>query len=244
METLLRLDKFIAIACGVSRKKAQQLIQEGLVQVNGKVVKNSFNKINYQKDLVFLDNKPLNVKSLKVYYLFHKPPGVITSTKDRGKTVIDLLPEDLPLRQEIFPVGRLDKDTTGLLLLTNDGELAHRLTHPKWKIPKGYFCLLDNPLEEDIKAMIESGVDLSDGKTMPCEITFLSEDHRWLKIVVFEGRYHLIKRLFKRFGLKVLQLKRITFGPLELGNLKEGDFRELTEEEVELLKRSVNLKEA
>lgn len=231
----LRLDKFLS-ACGLgSRKEVIKLIKAKKIKVNQEIIRDPSYKVDPERDLVFFEEKPLTYQKF-FYYKFYKPKGVITSTKDKDQTIFDLLPKSLPGYKELFPAGRLDKDAEGLLILTNDGILAHRITHPRWKLPKTYEIIIDKPLKEEDKTSIEEGLELEEGKTKPSEITLLNSEKTFLKITVREGRYHLLKRLFGKLGYKVLFIKRIAIGPIRLENLKPGEIRKLSEEELSLLR--------
>lgn len=236
----MRLDKFLA-QCGLgSRRDVIRLIRSGNVTVNDIIIRNPSLKVDPEKDKIAFNGKLLVLKST-FYYKFYKPKGVITSTKDKDLTVIDLLPQDLPGRDEIFPAGRLDKDAEGLILLTSDGELAHRVTHPRWKLPKIYEILLDKPLSEEAKILAERGVELKEGPTNPAIIQHLDEDKKHIRIEVTEGRHHLLKRLFGKLGYRVLNIKRIAIGPISIGDLKEGEVRPLSDEEIQQLKKVLRL---
>lgn len=229
----MRLDKLLANARVGSRKEVGVLIKEGRVMVDGEVVKKPGKKVEEGAELL-VDGKALEVKQ-HVYYLLHKPQGVISATKDRNKTVLDLIrPEDL--RKGLFPVGRLDKDTTGFLLLTNDGDLAHRLLSPKRGIEKTYLARLDEDLDEsDVRAFQEGFLLLPEGMaTRPARLEILEKTLG--RVTITEGKYHQVKRMFAKRGKEVLQLKRISMGPLKLGDLEEGTYRPLSDEEVDLLK--------
>jgi pseudouridine synthase len=227
----IRLDKFLSI-CGLgSRREVIRLINSKKIRVNQKIIIDPSFKIDPEKDLIFYEEKPLFYQKF-YYYKFYKPKGVITSTKDKETNIFDLLPKDLPGLKELFPAGRLDKDAEGLILLTNDGELAHRVTHPRWKLPKTYIVEIDKPLEEKDKIAIEEGIELKEGKTKPTQITLLNSEKKQLKITVTEGRYHLLKRLFGKRGYKVLSIKRIAIGPIQLEDLKPCEIKKLSEEEL------------
>jgi 16S rRNA pseudouridine516 synthase len=172
----------------------------------------------------------------------NKPAGYITSTKDRELTVMELV-SDIPKFERLFPVGRLDKDAEGLLLITSDGELAHRLTHPKWKVPKTYYVVVEGKVREEDLEPLRKGVQLKDFKTKPAEVEILrsGEESSELEITIREGKYHQVKRMFSAIGHPVKYLKRIRFGNLELGELPVGEYRHLTEEELQKLKKLVKL---
>ena len=237
----IRLDKFLCL-CGIeSRSKSRRLIQSGKVKVNDKIVKDPGFRVNPIVEQVFLYGKKLCLQK-NFYYKFFKPVGYVTSLKDpKHRVITEFFPEDLPGRNEIFPVGRLDLDAEGLLILTNDGLLAHRILHPKWKLPKVYELIIKYPLTLEQKQLIENGVELSDGKTLPCKITCLNPNCTELRIEVFEGRYHLLKRLFKKVGNQTLHIKRIAIGCVELGDLKPGEIKPLSEDEVLSLKKALKL---
>lgn len=232
----IRLDKFLGLSGLGSRKEVKDLIRQGRIKVNQvRVVQPEF-KVDPEKDRVYFDDREIGYQRF-YYYKLYKPPQVLTSTKDKEKTVLDLLPSDLPGYRELFPAGRLDKDAEGLILLTNDGELGHRITHPRWKVPKVYEVKINKPLEERDKSQIEQGVDLKEGRTQPAQIEFISPQKTELRIVVTEGRYHLLKRIFGKLGYKVLRIKRLAIGPIQLGELNPGEWSPLTQEELSHLRR-------
>ncbi len=232
----MRLDKFLSQAGLGSRRQTWKLVRKGKVKVNSRIIKDPAFKIDPEKDLIEINNQILYLTSQFYYYKFYKPKGYITSTKDLQPTVMDLIPKELPGFSKIFPVGRLDKDAEGLLILTNDGSLAHRLLHPKWKLSKIYELKITPRLKEEDKEFLEKGIELSEGKTKPCQIEFLNKDKDFLKITVFEGRYHLLKRMFGKLGYKVLHIRRIAIGPVKLENLKPGEIRKLSHSEIEAIK--------
>ncbi len=233
-----RLNKFLA-ECGVdSRRKCDLLIQSGRVAVNGKIVRTLGIKINEGRDTVTVDGKSVHLPQKFKYILLNKPQGSVTTVQDEfgRKTVLDLLPKD----ERVFPVGRLDKDTTGALLLTNDGELAFRLTHPKFKVEKTYQVAVSQPVSDYDLQKIASGIMLEDGITRSCQIKFLDQSRRNVELVLKEGRKREIKRMFKALGNRVIKLKRIKFAFLTTENLAVGNWRYLTEQEVERLKLLVS----
>lgn len=241
----VRLQKLLAHAGISSRRQAEQLIQAGQVTVNGEVVTILGTRVQPQ-DKVAVRGQVITVPAeALVYYLLHKPTGVITSAKDpQGrKTVVDLL-EEVP--QRVYPVGRLDYDTSGLLLLTNDGELAHRLMHPSYGVEKTYRVgVKERPSEVAIN-QLRKGVLLEDGKTAPArvrEISRVGEGSLYnLDITIHEGRNRQVRRMFAQVGYPVVSLQRIRFGPLELdGRLSSGKYRPLNEKEVHELRRTVKL---
>ncbi len=233
-----RLQKVIAYAGVASRRKAEQLIVEGKVKVNGKVVRELGTKVS-NSDTIEVEGVKLE-KEDKVYFLLYKPKGYISAvTDDKGrKTVVDIFKKRVPER--IFPVGRLDYDTTGLLLLTNDGEFSYQLTHPKFKIDKTYIARVKGvPTIEGLKKL-QRGIKLEDGKTAPAKVSMTSFDEQAGKaiceITIHEGRNRQVRRMFEAIGTPVVKLKRERFAFLDLGNLKPGEYRELTKHEVKQLR--------
>lgn len=233
-----RLQKVIAYAGVASRRKAEQLITEGKVKVNGKVVRELGTKVS-NSDTIEVEGVKLE-KEDKVYFLLYKPKGYISAvTDDKGrKTVVDIFKKRVPER--IFPVGRLDYETTGLLLLTNDGEFSYQLTHPKFKIDKTYIARVKGvPTIEGLKKL-QRGIKLEDGKTAPAKVSMTSFDEKAGKaiceITIHEGRNRQVRRMFEAIGTPVVKLKRERFAFLDLGNLKPGEYRELTKHEVKQLR--------
>jgi pseudouridine synthase family len=242
LQGTIRLDKYLTHIGVSSRREAVKLIKAGKVKVNSKKVFDPAFKVNPEEDVVEVEGFRKIPFQEHFYYKFYKPKGCITSTKDKEPTIIELLPQDLPGFKRLFPAGRLDKDAEGLLILTTDGELAHRIMHPKWKLEKRYEVLLDKPITyEDIKRL-EEGIELKEGKTLPARIKVLAEDRKFLEVAVREGRYHLIKRMFGKLGYQVLFLKRIAIGPVRLGDLKPAEAMPLSQEELESLKTLLGLK--
>ena len=233
-----RLQKVIAYAGVASRRKAEQLITEGKVKVNGTVVRELGTKVS-NSDTIEVEGVKLE-KENKVYFLLYKPKGYISAvTDDKGrKTVVDIFKKHVPER--IFPVGRLDYDTTGLLLLTNDGEFSYQLTHPKFKIDKTYVARVKGvPTIEGLKKL-QRGIKLEDGKTAPAKVSMTSFDEKSGKaiceITIHEGRNRQVRRMFEAIGTPVVKLKREQFAFLTLGNLKPGEYRQLTKQEVKWLR--------
>lgn len=233
-----RLQKVIAYAGIASRRKAEQLILEGKVKVNGQVVKELGTKVS-NSDTVEVEGVKLE-KEDKVYFLLYKPRGYISAvTDDKGrKTVTDIFKKRV--HQRIFPVGRLDYDTTGLLLLTNDGEFSYQLTHPKFKIDKTYVARVKGvPTIEGLKKL-QRGIKLEDGKTAPAKVSMTSFDEQAGKaiceITIHEGKNRQVRRMFEAIGTPVVKLKRERFAFLDLTGLNPGEYRELTKHEVKLLR--------
>lgn len=234
-----RLDKILANLGYGTRKELKKIVRNGIVEVNGVVAKDSGMQVDPEKDKIVINGEEIYYREF-IYLMMNKPDGVISATYDnRDETVIDLLEVEHQVFKP-FPVGRLDKDTVGLLLLTNDGELNHRLIAPKWKVDKVYFAKIDKEVtESDIKAF-EKGITLDDGyvcKEAKLEIQSASEEGSDVLVTIQEGKFHQVKRMFEAVGKKVIYLKRIEFGTLKLDEeLEEGEYRELTEEEIAILK--------
>lgn len=235
---VLRIDKMLANLGYGSRKEVKQLLKSGAVKIDDVIVKDAKQHVDAAKQIVTLNGEIIEYREF-IYLMMNKPQGVLSATEDSvGETVIDLLELEDQV-YEPFPVGRLDKDTEGLLLITNDGQLAHRLLSPKKHVPKTYFAVIDQEVtDEDVKAFAE-GVTLDDGyEAKPGELKILKSGIRSdIELTITEGKFHQVKRMFEAVGKKVIYLKRISMGPLPLDETLElGEYRELTDEEVELLK--------
>lgn len=234
-----RLDKIISNLGYGSRKEIKALVKKGLVKVDGEVVKDNGLLIDPEKSVININGEDLFYREY-IYLMMNKPDGVISATYDnREETVIDLLEVEHQVFNP-FPVGRLDKDTVGLLLLTNDGELNHRLISPKWHVDKVYYAKIDKAVDEkDIEAF-KNGITLDDGykcKEGKLEIISSSNEGSEVMVTIQEGKYHQVKRMFEALGKTVVYLKRTEFGGLPLDQeLEEGEYRELTEDELALLK--------
>ena len=233
-----RLQKVIAYAGVASRRKAEQLIVEGKVRVNGKVIRELGTKVS-DSDEIEVEGVKLE-KEDKVYFLLYKPRAYISAvTDDKGrKTVTDIFKKKV--YQRIFPVGRLDYDTTGLLLLTNDGEFSNLMTHPKFKIDKTYIARVKGIPTKQGLMKLQSGIKLEDGKTAPAKVSMTSFDESAGKaiceITIHEGRNRQVRRMFEAIGTPVVKLKRERFAFLDLTGLVPGEYRELTKHEVKLLR--------
>lgn len=234
----MRLDKFLCETGAGTRSEVKQLIKKGLVTVNGISEKSGDKKIDETVDIVVLQGERLYFHTFH-YYMLYKPAGVITATEDRNqKTVMSLLTEvNESVKKRLFPVGRLDKDTEGLLLLTDDGELAHRLLSPKKHVDKTYLVKLKNLISGTDIHRLETGVDIGDEKaTMPADVKKLHDTE--IELTIREGRYHQVKRMLRAVNNEVVYLKRLSMGPLRLTeDLEKGHYRLLFQEEVEALKR-------
>ena len=233
MKKAVRLDKFLADAGAGTRSEVKKFIQKGKVQVNGVPAKKSEIKVS-EEDEVVLDGNRISQAPEFVYYLLHKPAGYVSATEDkRDKTVMELVASD---RKGLFPVGRLDKDTEGLLLLTDDGELAHRLLSPKKHVDKTYYAKIDGQVTEEHVKQFREGLDIGDEKkTLPAVLTILlSGQVSEIEVTIHEGRFHQIKRMFEAVGCKVTYLKRLSMGSLVLDEtLPPEEYRPLTEAELE-----------
>ncbi len=232
--TETRLNKYISNAGVCSRREADVLIQEGKIKVNGKVVTEMGYKVQ-KTDKVIYQGKELKTEKLQ-YVLLNKPKNFITTLKDEKgrKAVISLVKN--ACEERIYPVGRLDRDTTGLLLFTNDGELAKKLTHPSHRVKKIYQVTLDKPITKLDFDDILKGLELEDGFIAPDEMAILNDDQSSLGVEIHSGRNRIIRRIFEHKGYNVAKLDRVMFGPLTKKNLPRGKFRHLTEKEIIRLK--------
>lgn len=231
----VRINKFLADAGVASRRKIDEMILEGLVRVNGKLVEELGIKVT-NADFITVNGDPVREIKHNIYILLNKPKNVLTTTSDDRdrKTVLDIVRKD----DRIFPVGRLDRNTTGVLLLTNDGELAYRLTHPKFEIEKTYKVKLDQELRSNHAKLISEGLTLDNGdETGPCEVTINPEDPTKVIITIHEGKNREIRRIFEQLGYEVKQLERKFFAGLSAKGLTTGDYRHLTRPEVFALKK-------
>ena len=262
MGKAVRLDKFLADSGAGTRTEVKKLIQKGMVQVNGEKAKKPELKVDPEKDIVEFDGERLGTRTEFVYYLLHKPAGYVSATEDaREKTVLELVPKDG--RRKLFPVGRLDKDTEGLLLITDDGQLAHQLLSPKKHVDKTYFAVTEGKVVPEDIEKIQEGVDIGDEElTLPGELEILKvweedkpevcssefapscekvqKSSSWrseILLTIHEGRFHQVKRMMEAVGKKVIYLKRMSMGSLTLPeDLPKGQARELTSEELTALR--------
>ncbi|MGN0357911.1 MAG: pseudouridine synthase [Blautia sp.] len=232
----IRMDKYLADMGLGTRSEVKKLLKKGCVCVNGETEKKPERKVDPKKDQVTVDGVSVSYEEYE-YYMLNKPQGVVSATEDRmQKTVLDCV--DSKKRKDLFPVGRLDKDTEGLLLITNDGDLAHKLLAPGKHVDKVYFVRLAKPLEEDKVQLLENGVDIGEkALTLPAKIEICQKDRMACRITIREGKFHQIKRMFLAADNEVVFLKRLSMGTLELDEtLVPGQYRVLTEEEIERLK--------
>ena len=231
----MRLNKYLAHSGIASRRKAAEIIKSGKVYVNGKIVNHPAYEVK-SGDIVKYKGKILKPEENKVYLLLNKPKNTITSLKDeRGrKTVIDLIRDDI--QERIFPVGRLDYKTTGLLLLTNDGNLAKKLSHPRYKVPKVYQVTLDKNIDKRHYEQIKKGLQLHDGIAYVDWIKVMDGKGFVLNLEIHIGKNRIVRRIFEHFGYKVKKLDRIYYAGLTKKGLKRGSYRHLTEKEIIMLK--------
>lgn len=231
----MRINKFLSSLGIASRRAIDKYIEEGRIKVNGVIASTGIDVT--EDNEIYIDNKKIETKRIeeKVYFMLNKPLEVLSaSSDDRGrKTVVDLIKTD----KRIFPIGRLDYMTSGLILLTNDGELFNRLVHPKSEIYKKYYIKVFGEVKKEEIEELKKGVLLEDGKTLPAKISGIKYDKNKtsMYISIREGRNRQIRRMIEKFGYKVLMLRREKIGELSLGDLKEGKYRELTKEEIEYL---------
>ena len=233
---MMRIDKFLAGQTGNTRKEVKEWLKKGLVYVNDEPIKKPEFKVNPDEDEIVLDGKRIGYEPV-VYYMFHKPAGCVSATKDNhDKTVLDFF-EASDKKKDLFPVGRLDKDTEGLLLVTNDGELSHNLLSPKNHVDKTYYVELSKEITLDDVAKLEQGIDIGEKNlTLPARLEQISK--QYYRITIREGKFHQIKRMFHAVGSEVVYLKRLSMGSLILDeSLKPGQYRPLTKEEILGLKR-------
>jgi 23S rRNA pseudouridine2605 synthase len=233
-----RLQKVLAEAGIASRRKCEEIITAGRVQVNGEVVTVLGVKVDPEQDEIQVDGRYINQQT-KIYVLLHKPKGVITSAADPEgrKVVTDYLPG---IRERVYPVGRLDYDTEGLLLLTNDGEFAHLLTHPKHHVPRTYQATVKGVPHGSLLEKLRMGIQLDDGLTSPAEVEYADinpqKNETVVTITIYEGRNRQVRRMFEAISFPVIRLKRIKFGPIFLTGVPRGKYRHLTPNEINELK--------
>jgi len=231
----MRIDKYLCDCLIGTRSEVKNYIKKGLCTVNNSVIKDAGQQIDPLTDEIVFEGKPVIYNKYR-YYILNKPGGYITATTDTSdKTVLDLLPNEI--KKNLFPVGRLDKDTEGLLILTNDGELSHKLLSPKYHVDKCYYCELAKEIDESSLKPLNTGIDIGDDKpTKPATYSIISPTS--VLLTIYEGRYHQVKRMFIALDNKITYLKRISFGPLKLDDydLKPGEFKQLNNKDIALLK--------
>lgn len=231
---MTRIDKILARELNISRTQAKQIIKQGRVAADSQTVKTADFKCSDDAQ-IFVDGEKIG-NSEFVYIMLNKPKGVISASDGKGeKTVVDLVPDGMK-RKGLFPAGRLDKDTTGFVLLTDDGELAHNILSPSHHIDKTYIAELDNPFDDSVVQDFENGMSLDGEKLLSAEITPLNEEKTVAQVVLKQGLYHQVKRMFKKHGITVVELKRTKMGGLCLDlSLGEGECRYITNDEIEML---------
>lgn len=235
----MRINKFMA-TCGVaSRRKCDELIEKGRVKVNANVCKKLGMQINPEQDLVTVDDRPIRLTNNFVYYMLNKPCNVVTTVSDpNGRpTVMDYMPKG---KNRIFPIGRLDYNTSGLLLFTNDGDVAQKLLHPSFEFGKTYIVDIKGDIAEAEIKKLQNGVDIGDFVTSPAKVEIINKTPATttLKVVIHEGKNRQVRRMFDAVGHKVQKLQRVAVGKIKLGDLPLGKYRELTKEEVAYIKSS------
>lgn len=233
----VRLQKFLANAGIASRRASEKLITDGKIKINGKVVKELGSKIDPTKDKIEYNNKVVNIEDKNVYYMLNKPIKCVTTASDEKgrKTILDIV----KVNYRVFPIGRLDYMTSGLLILTNDGDLTYKLTHPKHDIDKKYIITITPKTTNDKINILTRGADLGIYKIAPCKIKLLEEsNHRQTyEVIIHEGKNRQIRRMFEHIGVNVVNLKRVAIGDLKLSGLKQGEYRKLSKDEIKYLKR-------
>lgn len=237
MDTTQRLDKFLSNSGYASRRSIKKFLRENTVTINGERARESGLRINVSKDDIRINNQKIKREGF-VYYLLNKPKGIVSTSADEfdRKNVVDLVDTDV----RVYPVGRLDKDTHGLILLTNDGELTHKLTHPKFHVPKTYLLKIEGKVSEGKLEKLRNGIILSDGLTNPAKVKVKKETPNTteLEMEIYEGRYRQIRRMCEAIHLNLIDLQRIKFGPIKIDKLRLEHYRELTESEIDSLKKA------
>ena len=233
---MVRLDKFLVGAGVGTRSEVKKYIKKNQVTVNGSSLVKPEQKIDAENDCVCYAGEKIIYEEYS-YYLFHKPAGCVTAKTDkRDQTVMDYFPENY--KKNFSPVGRLDKDTEGLLIITNDGDFHHRLVSPSYHVEKTYEAVLDAPVPEEAVELFAEGIDIGDEKkTLPARLTVCRNNRCEARLILTEGRFHQVKRMFLAVGCKVIYLRRISIGNLSLGDLPKGKYRKLTESEIQDLKK-------
>lgn len=237
---LIRINRYISM-CGVaSRRKADELVLEGKVEVNGKVMTDLGSKINPNKDKVFVEGKQVAQVYEHLYLVMNKPKDAITTLSDeKGRTTVMSL---VKTKQRVYPIGRLDRNTTGVLLFTNDGDFANQLMHPKFEVSKSYQVTLETPLTQEHAAQLRKGIKLEDGKTGPADVYILPKGKaKEIGIIIHEGRNRQVRRMFESLGYEVKKLDRVAYGPITKEGLSRGETRSLTRPEVRKLKEMAGM---
>ena len=237
---MIRINKYIAQSGLCSRRKAEEFIKNGQVEVNGKRVTELATMVDEGKDTVMVDGQRIVPAEEKVYYMFNKPKGVVTSLSDDRdrKSVVDFLGD---MERRVYPVGRLDYDSEGLLLLTNDGDMTYKLTHPKFEIPKTYIVKVEGEIKESELAVLRAGVVIDGERYGKCKVKLVKYEQGLSKMemTIYEGKNREIRKMFDAIGKEVHFLKRTSFAGLRLGGLKRGEIRPLKDYEIDYLKRLI-----
>ncbi len=239
----VRLNKYLSSSGVASRRKADEMISAGRVKINGKIVRELGTKVAPGKDRVEVDGKGVRTATRSVYIILNKPKDAVTTARDEKgrRSVLDVV----KVRERVYPVGRLDRNTTGVLLLTNDGELANRLMHPRHLVLKVYKATIDRPIRERELARIKKGVTIDNTVTVPDSVYVLPESNGLeVGISVHEGKHHLVKRIFESIDVRVLQLDRYSYAGLNHHGLERGRWRNLTRKEISELRKLVQLQDA
>lgn len=240
----VRINRYLAMAGIGSRRKCEELIAKGCVSVNDETITELATRIDIERDIVKVDGKPISPVGRKIVLIMNKPEGVLSTVQDTHsrKTVIDIAREH-GYSERLFPIGRLDMNTSGLIFLTNDGELAYRLTHPKFKVDKKYDVVIEGKIDDMVLREIEEGLDLGQLKTMPCRVRVLDRGKNFtkLEVTIKEGKKRQIRRMFAHFGHKVLKLHRKEIGGLSFDDVAVGEVRPLSDEELMTLNGLVDL---
>lgn len=234
-----RLAKLMAAAGVASRRAAEKMIEDGLVSVNGQIVTRPGTVVDPSRDAILVKGKPLEIEPL-VYYALHKPAGYISTASDERsrKKVVDLVPH----RPRVYPVGRLDRDTSGLMLLTNDGRLAYALTHPRYEVPRVYLATVRGDIDASVRSQLEQGLMLDDGLAWADKAWVLERgDVSKIRLQIHLGRNRIVRRMLSHLGRPVIELHRESIGPLRLGDLRPGSFRRLAQAEVSALYNSAGI---
>ena len=237
MGEIVRLQKYIAMSGAASRRTAEAMISEGRVSVNGELVTEQGIKVEIGCDKVTVDGKTVELKNKKYYIMLNKPVGYVSTVKDQfdRPTVVDLVKKDIHTR--IFPVGRLDYETEGLLLMTNDGDFTYKITHPKYHVDKTYIAMIKGGMKIADMNRLRKGMRVEDYTTSPAQAEILDavDGYTWVKITIHEGKNRQVRKMFETLGYTVAGLQRISIGQVELGNLPLGRWRHLTSHEINCL---------
>lgn len=237
----MRLDKFLSETGNGTRTEVKNLIRKGNVTINGIIVKKPELKIDENSDSVFVAGKKIEYSKYE-YYMLNKPAGYVSATQDKKEhTVLELI--TCSNRDDLFPVGRLDKDTEGLLIISNDGEMAHRILSPRHHVSKTYFAKVQGTVTDENVLMVQNGLDIGEGiKTRPGELEIIiSDEISEIMLTIYEGKFHQVKRMFESMGMKVVYLKRISMGAVCLDEtLRKGESRKLTDNEISELRKELD----